>query len=107
MTWSWVVKKIIAFWGSTLLAVSLASSSAAGVFEEKMGHCLARHANMKQPAAVVLECTAAAGKLSACKVLSDSAAGKGFDKAALCVAEVLPIGSKTGVVKVPVRFPGS
>jgi hypothetical protein len=54
-----------------------------------------------------LECTAAGGRLSGCKVLSNSAGGKGFDKAALCVADVLPVGSKTGVVKVPVRFPGS
>ena len=47
-----------------------------------------------------------AGKLSGCKVLEDSKAGKGFDKAALCVADALPMGSKTGVVKVPMRFPG-
>ena len=101
------MKNLIAFGSAALLGVSLASSSAAGVFEEKMGMCLSRHANMKDSAAVVLECSAAAGKLSGCKVLSNSAGGKGFDKAALCVAEVLPVGSKTGVVKVPVRFPGS
>ena len=54
----------------------------------------------------MLECSATAGKLSGCKVLEDSKAGKGFDKAALCVADALPMGSKTGVVKVPMRFPG-
>jgi hypothetical protein len=102
------MKKVIAIGaGVMLLAVSVAGSSAAGVFEEKMGLCLTRHANTKDSAAVVLQCTAAGGKLSSCTVVSNSAGGKGFDKAALCVAEVLPIGSKTGVVKVPVRFPGS
>ncbi len=101
------MKKIIAIGGGLLLSAGLASSAFAGAFEEKMGNCLARHANMKDSAAVVLECTAAGGKLSGCSVLSNSAGGKGFDKAALCVADVLPIGSKTGVVKVPVRFPGS
>ena len=45
-------------------------------------------------------------RVAARKVLSDSAAGKGFDKAALCVADALPMGSKTGTVKVPMRFPG-
>lgn len=101
------MKKIIAIGGGVVLSASLASSSFAGAFEEKMGNCLARHANLKDSAAVVLECTASGGKLSGCSVLSNSAGGKGFDKAALCVADVLPIGSKTGVVKVPVRFPGS
>jgi hypothetical protein len=55
----------------------------------------------------MLDCNADGGKLSGCKVLSDSAPGKGFDKGALCVADALPIGSKTGEVKVPMRFPGS
>ena len=50
--------------------------------------------------------TADAGKLSDCKVVDNSAAGKGFDKAAMCIAEKLPMGAKTGTVKVPFRFPG-
>ncbi|HEY9218213.1 MAG TPA: hypothetical protein VIO94_09195 [Phenylobacterium sp.] len=101
------MKKIIAVGAGAILSLALASSSSAGVFEEKMGVCLSKYANMRDSAAVVLECNAAGGKLSGCKVLSDTGSGKGFDKAALCVAEVLPVGSKTGVVKVPVRFPGS
>jgi hypothetical protein len=102
-----MMKKLIAISGGILFSVAFAGAASAGVFEEKMGSCLAKHANVKDSAAVVLECTAAGGKLSGCTVVSNSAGGKGFDKAALCVAEVLPIGSKTGVVKVPVRFPGS
>lgn len=54
----------------------------------------------------MLECTADGGKLTGCKVLENSVPGKGFDKAALCVADALPMGSKTGTVKVPMRFPG-
>ena len=62
---------------------------------------------MRDAATVMLECSADGGKLSGCVVLQDSAAGKGFDKAALCVAEAVPMGAKTGQVKVPMRFPGS
>jgi hypothetical protein len=100
------MKKIIAAGVATLMGLAMVSSANAG-FEEKMGSCLSKHANTRDSASVVLECNADAGKLSGCKVLSDSASGKGFDKAALCVADVLPMGSKSGVVKVPVRFPGS
>ena len=39
-------------------------------------------------------------------MISDSLPGKGFDKAAICVAQVLPIGAKTGELKIPMRFPG-
>ena len=100
------MKKIIAVGGAVFFGLVLTSSASAG-FEEKMGACLQKHANTKDAASVVLECTAEGGKLGGCKVVSDSAAGKGFDKAAMCVAEALPMGSKTGLVKVPVRFPGS
>lgn len=100
------MKKIIAIGAGVFLAASVAGSSAAGVFEEKMGLCLTRHANTKDSAAVVLECTAAGGKLSGCTVVSNSASGKGFDKAALCVAAAMPIGDKAGDVKIPMRFPG-
>ena len=100
------MKKIIAVGVASLMGLAMASSANAG-FEEKMGSCLSKHANTKDAASVVLECNADAGKLSGCKVVSDSAAGKGFDKAALCVASYLPIGAKTGVIKVPVRFPGA
>jgi hypothetical protein len=82
------------------------SSVAGGGFEEAMGACLAKHANSRDAAQVMLECTAADGKLTDCKVLSDSAAGKGFDKAAICIAEKLPMAGKTGTLKVPLRFPG-
>ena len=100
------MKKVITVMGGISLSLVLASATAAASFEESMSRCLAKNANTRDSATVMLDCTADGGKLSSCKVLSDSAPGKGFDKAALCVAEVLPIGSKTGEVKVPMRFPG-
>lgn len=101
------MKNFVATGAAVVFSLALAGSSAAGVFEDKMGSCLTKHANQRDTASVMLECNASGGKLAGCKVLSDSAGGKGFDKAALCVAEVLPVGSKTGLVRVPVRFPGS
>jgi hypothetical protein len=101
------VKNIIAVGGGVLISLVLASASAAASFEESMARCISKHANTRDAATVMLECSADGGKLSDCKVLQDSAAGKGFDKAALCVADALPMGSKTGQVKVPMRFPGS
>jgi len=82
------------------------TASAAGGFEDQMSRCLQQYANTRDAAQVMLECTADAGKLSECKVVDNSAAGKGFDKAAMCIADKLPMGAKTGTVKVPFRFPG-
>ena len=82
------------------------SSLAGGSFGEAMDACLSRFANTRDPAQVTLECTAVDGKLTDCKVVADSMAGKGFDKAAICVAEKLPMAGKAGPMKVPFRFPG-
>lgn len=79
---------------------------AGGGFEDQMARCLQQHANTRDAAQVMLECNADGGKLSDCKVVDNSASGKGFDKAAMCIAEKLPMGAKTGTVKVPFRFPG-
>lgn len=101
------MNKFIAVFGGAALSLSLVGASSAGSFEDSMSKCLTKHANTRDAAMVMLECTAEGGKLSNCSVVSDSSGGKGFDKAALCVAEALPMGSKTGQVKVPMRFPGS
>jgi len=100
------MKKLIAVVGGISLSFALVGATAAASFEESMSRCLEKNANTKDAATVMLDCNADGGKLGGCKVLSDSAPGKGFDKAALCVAEALPIGSKTGEIKVPMRFPG-
>ena len=97
---------IVRFTAGLALAIAVAGPSSAGSFQDKMGQCLTKHANARDPAMVTLECTAGGGKLTECKVVDNSATGKGFDKAALCVADAMPIGTKTGSVKVPMRFPG-
>jgi hypothetical protein len=66
--------------------------------------CVDKFANSKLSATVMLECTAAEGKLSNCKVLEAPTPINGFDKAAMCVANVLPVGAKTGTIKVPIHF---
>ena len=100
------MKKVIAVMGGISLSFVLVSVTAAASFEESMDRCLTKNANTKDAATVMLDCNADGGKLTSCKVLSDSSPGKGFDKAALCVAEALPMGSKSGEIKVPMRFPG-
>lgn len=85
---------------------SVAGTASAGSFQDAMDSCLSRYANAHDSALVVLECTAGGGKLSACKVVQSDGSSKGFDKAAMCVADALPIGSKVGDIKVPIRFPG-
>jgi hypothetical protein len=50
---------------------------------------------------------ATGGKLANCKVVENTGpAGKGFDKAAVCIADSMPMGSKTGTIRVPFRFSG-
>ena len=80
---------------------------AEGSFQEHYSDCVDRFASTSTQASVTLECNADGGKLGGCKVVDNSAPGKGFDKAAMCVAGYLPIGAKTGVIRVPVRFTGA
>ena len=75
--------------------------------EELDSDCVDKFASTSTSANVMLECNAEGGKLGACKVVDNSAPGKGFDKAAVCVASFLPMGAKTGTVRVPVRFTGA
>jgi len=90
-----------------LAAVSLAGPASAANLQAQMESCLTKHANTRQAASITLECTADAGKLTACKVVQSQAPAPGFEKAAMCVAEVLPMAGKTGTVRVPIRFPGA
>lgn len=94
------------FAGVVALGFLLAGPVSAGdKFSDRMDSCLKKHVSAKEAASVVLECNADAGKLSGCKVVENSAGGKGFDKAAVCVAEFLPMGAKSGAVRVPMKFP--
>ncbi len=81
-------------------------ANAGSAFQDRVDQCLERHANTHDAASVTLQCTASGGKLNDCKVVDNSSPGKGFDKAAMCVAESLPMGAKTGDIKIPVRFTG-
>jgi hypothetical protein len=82
----------------------LATPSLAGSLADQFASCASKFASSNKAASVMLECTAADGKLSDCKVTEATPTGGGFDKAALCVAEALPVGSRTGTVKVPIKF---
>ena len=86
-------------------AVAFVGPASAGL-SDQFSSCVNKFANDHQSASVMLECNAADGKLSDCKVTDAPSPANGFDKAALCVADALPIGSKTGTVKVPIRFQG-
>jgi hypothetical protein len=97
----------LAFAAGVLGAIVLSSSALADAASLKSAtsSCLTKHANTRESASVTLECTAGGGKLGACKVV-DNSGSKGFADAAVCVAGHLPIGDKTGAIRVPVRFPG-
>jgi hypothetical protein len=101
------MQKAVPLFGGIALSLMLAGAASAGSFQDSMAKCLVKNANPKDAATVMLQCTASGGKLTGCSVVSDSAPGKGFDKAALCVAEAMDLGDKTGEVKVPMRFPGA
>lgn len=83
----------------------IANVAFAADFAEQMNSCLEKHANTRDKANVMLECDAQGGKLTNCKVVENSAS-KGFEKAAICIADVMPMGGKTGTIRVPFRFPG-
>jgi hypothetical protein len=89
---------------ATVAALFLAAGASAGSLAEQFAACASKFANTKTSASVMLECNAADGKLSDCKVLEAPSPAAGFDKAAMCVAEALPVGSRTGSIKVPVKF---
>jgi hypothetical protein len=86
------------------VAMLIASPAVAGSLAEQFASCASKFANSKNSASVMLECTAADGKLTDCKVVEAPSPAAGFDKAALCVADALPIGSRTGAIKVPIKF---
>lgn len=95
------IKSVLAV-AATALALSSAASAAS--LADQFTACAQKFANPKMGATVMLECNAADGKLNDCKVIDAPSPAAGFDKAAMCVAEVLPIGSRTGAIKVPVKF---
>lgn len=98
------MKKSVAIAAGMVGSFFLVSSALAEGFQQHVTECVEKFADPSVTASVMLECTAAGGKLTACKVVDNSVAGKGFDKAAMCLADFLPMGSKTGTVRVPLKF---
>lgn len=98
------MKKIMSVVAGTAALLAFSASVSAAGLADQFNLCVNKFANPKLEATVMLDCVAADGKLTACKVIENSSNVAGFDKAAMCVAEVLPIGSKTGPIKVPVKF---
>jgi hypothetical protein len=101
------MKKSLAVIGGIAGSLLLASSALADGFQAHVTQCVEKFADPSVTASVTLECTAGGGKLSDCKVVDNTAAGKGFDKAAMCLADFLPMGAKTGPIRVPLKFQGS
>jgi hypothetical protein len=97
-------KKVLAV---MVLAAGLgsASGSSAMDLQAQMNTCLEKHANTHDKAAVLLECEAQGGKLVNCKAVENNG-GKSFERAAICIAEAMPMAGKTGAIRVPFRFPG-
>lgn len=102
------MKSNIAIIAGVLGAFAMVGSAAADAksYQAAVEKCVNEYANSNDAATVTLECQAAGGKLDACKVV-DNTGGKGFGQAAMCVAKEIPIGDKTGTIKVPVRFAGA
>jgi hypothetical protein len=102
------MKSNIAIIAGVLGAFAMAGSAAADAksYQAAVERCLNQFANQTDSATVTLECEAAGGKLDGCKVV-DNSGSKGFAQAAVCVAKEIPIGDKTGTIKVPVRFAGA
>ena len=102
------MKSNIAIIAGVLGAFAIVGSAAADAksYQAAVERCLTQFANDTDAATVTLQCTASGGKLDGCKVLENTGA-KGFGQAAMCVAKEIPIGDKTGDIKVPVRFAGA
>lgn len=86
------------------LSAALIVPAGAGDLTEVFHSCVTKYARSTQAATVKLECVAADGKVSDCKVVEAPTPSNGFDRAALCVAESLPVGSKTGPISFPIKF---
>lgn len=96
--------KYAAVFAGLIGLAAVSASASAGSLREEFSSCVEKFANHNTTVTVMLECNAGGGKLSGCKVLDDPKASQGFDKAAMCVANILPIGGKTGTIKVPILF---
>ncbi len=100
------MKKTLAIVAGLIGGLSVASGSIAEeAFADRLNGCVDKFVHTGNGAKVVLECMAKDGKVTDCKVVENTAPSEGFDKAALCVADYLPMGAKTGSIRLPIMFP--
>lgn len=98
------MSKFFKFLAGSATVLGLSAAAFGGSLSDQYISCVTKHADPKVGATVMLECIAGDGKLTNCKVLEAPSPANGFDKAAMCVAEAIPVGSKTGPIKVPLKF---
>ena len=87
-----------------VMAGAVVAPATAGDLTQVFHTCVTKFARSTDAATVTLECVAADGKVSNCKVTAAPSPSNGFDKAALCVADALPVGTKTGTISFPIKF---
>jgi hypothetical protein len=97
-------RKYIVAAGCLFCLAALPGELRADGLKDTFSQCVEKYANHNQSVSVMLECQAAGGKLSDCKMVEGPSPVNGFDKAAMCVASSLPVGTRTGTIKVPIRF---
>ena len=90
-----------------VMAGAVVAPATAGDLTQVFHTCVTKFARSTDAATVTLECVAADGKVSGCKVVEAPSPADGFDKAALCVADSLPVGNRTGTIKFPIKFTGN
>ncbi len=96
------IRRVIAF---SIAAFAFSVLPSHADFAKDFTACVDKFAiNPKATADVRLTCNAVAGKLEDCKIKEAPSPANGFDKAAMCVAQILPVGSKTGEIDVPLKF---
>lgn len=84
---------------------AFSAAAAAGSLADDFAVCAAKYnVPKKLDATVVLSCNAADGKLEDCKVIETPEPKAVMSMAATCIATRLPIGSKTGETRVPIKF---
>jgi hypothetical protein len=84
--------------------VLLSGSASAGSLADKFNACVAKFAYPTVEATVTLECNAGGGKLTDCKVVEAPNPARGFDKAAMCAADAIPVGERSGTIRFPIKF---
>ncbi len=99
------IRRVLVFSIAASAAFTFSVLPSRADFAREFTTCVDKFAvDPKATADVMLECNAVGGKLENCRVKEAPSPANGFDKAAMCVAQILPIGNKTGQIDVPLKF---